>query len=287
MPAETRQRLDQMHGQDAIMSCTGLEKSFPGPQGLVHVLSGIDHQVLRRECCCIIGPSGCGKSTFIRMLAGLELTSGGRIEVEGKEVSGPGPDRGMVFQAYSLFPWLTVLRNVMFGMLEQGIYHNRAESEARQWIDMVGLSHATNQYPSQLSGGMKQRVAIARALAAGPRVLLMDEPFSALDPKTRQQMQQHLQQIMANVNLTVLFVTHDLDEALMLADRILILEPNPGRVQDCFEVPLPRKRPPEIMQSEEFQALRRYLDTCVHGHEADDEDNEIDPLEMPNMVPVE
>ena len=281
MPAETAERLEKLKSKAPIMSCRNLGKTFATPKGPLKVIDSIDHDVLPRELTCIIGPSGCGKSTFIRMISGLELATTGQIFLEDQEVFGPGPDRGMVFQAYSLFPWLTVLKNVMFGMLERGMTERQAESEARQWIDIVGLSHAVDKYPRQLSGGMKQRVAIARALAPGPKVLLMDEPFSALDPQTRQHMQQHLHQIRKNVNLTTLFVTHDLDEALILSDRIMILAPNPGRVHKIFEVPLPLERPQEILHDPMFLQLRRELEHYV------DQSTKAEKLPITKMTPVD
>jgi NitT/TauT family transport system ATP-binding protein len=170
----------------------------------------------------------------------------------------------MVFQGYTLFPWLTVTRNVMFGLEMQGRSQDVSESEARQWIDLVGLKAAANAYPHQLSGGMKQRVAIARALAANPRILLMDEPFGALDAQTRAQMQTHLLEIWRNVDVTILFITHDLDEAILLADRILVLKANPGEVQEVIEVPVPRPRHLGQLTEREFLATRRRLDRLIH-----------------------
>ena len=190
------------------------------------VLSPIEFNVHRREFISVIGPSGCRKSTLIRMLAGLETLSGGSFLLDGEEPQGPGADRGMVFQGYTLFPWLSVKKNVMFGLEVNGRSGTAVEQEALQWIELVGLAHAAEKYPSQLSGGMKQRVAIARALANQPQILFMDEPFGALDPHTRSQMQSHLLQIWRNVDVTILFVTHDLDEAIYLSDRILVLKAN-------------------------------------------------------------
>ena len=164
----------------------------------------------------MIGPSGCGKSTLARILAGLETKSAGHVFLDDKDVTGPGPERGMVFQGYTLFPWLTVKQNVMFGLKMAGQSDTAAEAEARQWTDLVGLAKFENSYPHELSGGMKQRVAIARALANQPRVLLMDEPFGALDAQTRAHMQSYLLQIWKNVNITIIFITHDLDEAIYL-----------------------------------------------------------------------
>ena len=281
MPAATAERLTRLHHGEAAAATEGLVMTYPGEHGPVTVLDGIDHRVLRRELCCIIGPSGCGKSTLIRLIAGLELPSAGRIVVDGHEVHQPGPDRGMVFQAYSLFPWLTVVQNVMYGLRQQGATKARAESEARQWIDLVGLEDAADRYPHQLSGGMKQRVAIARALAAGPRILLMDEPFSALDPQTRQTMQQHLLQIHRQVNVTILFVTHDVDEALMLSDRILVLAAKPGRIRACLDVPLPPERPSGLVHEPDYLAVRSRLDRLIH------QPAPVRPLTIPRLTPVE
>ena len=212
----------------------------------------------------MIGPSGCGKSTFIRIVAGLDEASGGEVLLDGKPVAGPGPDRGMVFQGYTLFPWLTVKQNVMFGLEMRGKDKSTAESEARQWLDMVGLAKFENSYPHELSGGMKQRVAIARALANEPRILIMDEPFGALDAQTRCQMQSYLLQIWKKVDVTILFITHDLDEAAYLADRILVMGANPGRVVEFIENPVPRPRHAAQFVSPEYLALKRRLEELIH-----------------------
>lgn len=261
-PAE---RLDRLRERPAVMEVRGLTKRFASSSGgMVEALRGIDFTLHRRELMCVIGQSGCGKSTLIRTLAGLELPTSGQVLVYGDAVHGPGKDRGMVFQGYTLFPWLTVKENVMFGPEVNGRGHATASIEARQWLDLVGLSKFEDAYPHQLSGGMKQRVAIARALANEPRILLMDEPFGALDPQTRSQMQNYLLQIWRNVDITILFITHDLDEAIYLADRILILEANPGRVKEIYDVPVPRPRVPSQLATKEFAAAREYLSQLVH-----------------------
>lgn len=231
-------------------------------------MQDINLAVHRREFMCVLGQSGCGKSTLIRILAGLETPSAGQVLVDGKPVVGPGRDRGMVFQSYTLFPWLTVKQNVMFGprMAGKGEFTN--EAEARQWLALVGLDKFENSYPHQLSGGMKQRAAIARALANEPRILLMDEPFGALDPQTRQQMQSYLLQIWKNVDITVFFITHDLDEAIFLSDRILVLDPRPGRIREIVEVPVPRPRDHEQLRSAEFIATKSHLETIIHPEDA-------------------
>src|SRR5208283_5341600 len=189
-----------------------------------------------------------------------------------KPVEGPGPDRGMVFQSYTLFPWLTVKSNVMFGLQQKGTPKDKAEEEARRWVDLVGLTQFQDAYPYQLSGGMKQRVAIARALANQPRVLLMDEPFGALDAQTRSQMQFHLKQIWMNVDVTIVFITHDLDEAVLMADRIILLSARPGRIAEIIEVPILQPRTPEVQLDPRFIATRLRLDELIHPKTANASD---------------
>lgn len=259
-----RARFAKIAERPVVLGVEGLTKRFQTPRGEVTALENVSFNVHRREFLTVIGQSGCGKSTLIRILAGLETLTEGSVLVDDKPVTGPGPERGMVFQGYTLFPWLTVKKNVMFGLRVRGIDHVTAESEARQWIDMVGLSKFENSYPHELSGGMKQRVAIARALANQPRVLLMDEPFGALDAQTRCQMQTYLLQIWRNVDITIVFITHDLDEAILLADRILVLKPHPGRVEELIEVPVPRPRDPGQLLTPEFLATRKRLEELIH-----------------------
>ncbi len=257
-------RFQKLKERPVVLETHGLAKRFVTPHGRVSALEDIHLAVHRREFLTIIGPSGCGKSTLIRILAGLESATEGRVLLDGHPVTGPGSERGMVFQGYTLFPWLTVKKNVMFGLQMKGQGGGEADSQARQWIDLVGLSRFENSYPHQLSGGMKQRVAIARALATQPRVLLMDEPFGALDAQTRCQMQSYLLQIWRNVDVTIIFITHDLDEATYLADRILVLEANPGRMREVIEVPVPRPREVEQILSPEFLATRKRLEELIH-----------------------
>ena len=271
---EVKQRFDDLKKREVILDVQGLGKTFSTPKAEVTALKDINFQTHRREFVCVIGPSGCGKSTLIRILAGLESSTSGQVLLDGQAVTGPGPDRGMVFQGYTLFPWLTVKKNVMFGLLNQGASVTSAESEAMQWIDLVGLEPFADSYPDQLSGGMKQRVAIARALAAKPRILLMDEPFGALDAQTRCKMQSYLLEIWRNIDITILFITHDLDEAIYLADRILVLKANPGEVNELIEVPVPRPRSVEQFISPEFLATRQRLDELIHPpSETDEEDS--------------
>jgi NitT/TauT family transport system ATP-binding protein len=275
-------RFQRIAARPVILSVRDLEKTFVN-DGKRHVV--FDHlslDIRRREFITVIGPSGCGKSTFIRIVAGLDEATSGDILLDEKSVTGPGPDRGMVFQGYTLFPWLTVKRNVMFGLLARGKSSPVAESEARSWLDMVGLAKFENAYPHELSGGMKQRVAIARALANEPRILLMDEPFGALDAQTRCKMQGYLQQIWRKVDVTILFITHDLDEAIYLSDRILVLGTNPGGVREIIENPVPRPRNAGQFISPEFLALKARLDELIHGAPAETEEE--DKLPMARMT---
>ena len=259
-----RARFQRIRQREMILEVRKLGKRYASAQGAVEALRDIGFSVHRREFVCVIGPSGCGKSTLARILAGLEQPSSGEVLLDGKPVDGPGPDRGMVFQGYSLFPWLTVKKNVMFGPEMNRRGKGEAERDALLWLDLVGLGRFANAYPHELSGGMRQRVAIARALINQPRILLMDEPFGALDAQTRAKMQLHLLEVWKNVDVTVLFITHDLDEAIYLADRILVLKAHPGEVQELIEVPVPRPRQPAQFISAEFLATKARLEELIH-----------------------
>ncbi|WP_294478779.1 ABC transporter ATP-binding protein [uncultured Victivallis sp.] len=264
MSPEVRDRFARLVRRPVIMETRNLFKEFPTSSGKNQiVLKDISFQVHQREFLSIIGPSGCGKSTLIRILAGLETATSGEILLDGKPVVAPGAERGMVFQKYTLFPWLTVCRNVMFGLESIGKDRDTAENIALQWLDIIGLARYADYYPGQLSGGMQQRVAIARALAPQPRVLLMDEPFGALDAQTRTQMQNYLLEVWRNIDITIIFVTHDLDEAVYLSDRILALKANPGEINELIEVPLPRPRRSRMLLEPEFLATREHIDKLI------------------------
>jgi len=269
---EVAERFDRIKQRPVVLNVDHLGKVFSGGDGMVTALQDICFQVHRREFICVIGPSGCGKSTLIRILAGLDYPTSGQLLLDGEPVEGPSPDRGMVFQGYTLFPWLTVKKNVMFGLRMTGHGKNFAEQEALQWIDLVGLGKFANAYPQELSGGMKQRVAIARALANKPRILLMDEPFGALDAQTRCQMQSYLLQIWRNVDITTLFITHDLDEAIYLADRIVVLGAHPGHIQEIINVPLPRPRSTDQFLDPYFLATKKRLEDLIHPPIKDEQD---------------
>lgn len=254
-----------MESSEFILEAKNIVKDFEESDGSMRrVLDGISFGVKRREFLSIIGPSGCGKSTLIRIAAGLETVTSGHFLLDGKKVSGTSAERGMVFQKYTLFPWLSVKQNVMFGLISSGYGNDDAEESALQWLQIVGLEKYAEYYPKQLSGGMQQRVAIARALAPQPRVLLMDEPFGALDAQTRSQMQKYLLEVWKNIDITILFVTHDLDEAVFLSDRILTLQANPGRVKELVTVDVPRPRTEESLFLPEFKTLRSHIEDLIH-----------------------
>src|SRR5512139_3882451 len=207
----------------------------------VQALDRVSFKIADGEIVALIGPSGCGKTTALRVAMGLDPSTSGRVTVDGREVNGCGHDRGMVFQHAELLPWLSALQNVMFGLEMKGIRGTQLRETAERYLHLVGLKDSQNRRPHQLSGGMKQRVGIARALAIDPKVLLMDEPFGALDAQTREALQAELLEIHARTRKTILFVTHDLDEAVIIADRIVVMKD--GRVQEIMSVPLKRPRP--------------------------------------------
>ena len=271
--AAVRERFERLKKREVILKVENLSKVFTTGKRETLALNDISFQTHRREFLCVVGPSGCGKSTLVRILAGLEDYSDGDVLLLGEPVTEPGSDRGMVFQGYTLFPWLTVKKNVMFGLEVNGKDHHEAETQALQWLQLIGLEKFADSYPHQLSGGMKQRVAIVRALANQPRILLMDEPFGALDAQTRARMQAHLLEIWRKIDITIVFITHDLDEAIFLADRILVLSAHPGEVQELIEVPVPHPRSTGQFISPEFLATKARLEELIHkGAAPDDED---------------
>jgi len=219
-------------------------------------IADFDLDVEEGEFVCILGPSGCGKTTILRIIAGLESQTRGKILLNGKEISGPGSDRGMVFQEFALFPWRTVRRNVEFGLELKGIPPEERRERTQKFIELVGLNGFEDYHPYQLSGGMKQRVGIARALANQPAILLMDEPFGALDAQTRNLMQKELLRIWSETKKTVIFVTHSVDEALYLADRIVVMTARPSSIGQIYEIKWPR---PRDRASPEFAALRKQI----------------------------
>lgn len=230
----------------------------------VHALNDISLSVRAHEFVSVIGPSGCGKSTFLRIVAGLDRPTGGEIRVSGAKVTGPGADRGMVFQEYALLPWKTTQANIEFGLRLKGVAREERARVARRFIDMVGLAGFENKYPHQLSGGMRQRAAVARVLANNPTVLLMDEPFAAVDAMTRQRLQEELAVIATTERTTVLFVTHSIDEAVFLSDRVVALSGRPGRIVADIDIDLPRpRRWAELLQDSRFRQYRETLTASI------------------------
>jgi ABC-type nitrate/sulfonate/bicarbonate transport system ATPase subunit len=245
----------------AAIATNGLDKTYvsqsrDGALTETHALSDINLTVAQGEFTCIIGASGCGKSTLLRLVAGFESLSSGELLVMGKTPTGPGPDRGMVFQDYALFPWLSVAQNIAYGPRQAGLPKAQVAELTERYLEMVGLQRFRNRFPHELSGGMKQRVAIARVLANDPAVILMDEPFGALDAITRNGLQESLLHIWEQARKTILFITHSVDEAVYLADRVVVLSPHPGRLK--LEIPVELPRPRDIA-SLEFNRLKRVL----------------------------
>ncbi len=247
-----------MSGTDNKLVIKSVSKTFKTKKTDVTALQETTFDVREGEFVTILGPSGCGKSTILRVVAGLVAPSSGKVLLDGKMITSPGPERGMVFQSYTLFPWLTVQKNIEFGLELKKNGKDAREKEARRYLELIGLSGFENVYPVNLSGGMKQRVAIARALANEPEVLLMDEPFGALDAQTRTLMQELLLNVWEETRKTIMFVTHDVEEAIFLGDTIYVMTARPGRIKEKIKVDLPRSRNYEIKDKPEFLAYKRH-----------------------------
>lgn len=245
----------------AELVISNVSRVFPGVNGgqPVTALQPTDLEIPRNDFVTILGPSGCGKSTLLRIVAGLDRPTTGSVTLAGQPVTGPGADRGMVFQSYTLFPWLTIRDNVAFGLREKGVPEREKREIVDSYIDKVGLRGFENHWPKQLSGGMQQRTAIARALANNPRILLLDEPFGALDNQTRGLMQELLLGIWEREVKTVIFVTHDIEEAVFMASRVVTMTARPGRIKSITPVDLPHPRHYTVKSSPEFSALRLKL----------------------------
>jgi NitT/TauT family transport system ATP-binding protein len=237
----------------------GLKKSYTKNDQRLEILDVERFAVREGEFITIIGPSGCGKSTFLHMMGGFIAADAGAIRVYGKEVKEPGPDRGMMFQEFALFPWKTVAGNVAWGLEAQSAARSHIDEVVAKYLEMTGLSEFRNHYPAELSGGMKQRVALARVLAFDPKVLLMDEPFGALDAQTRETMQEEVTLLWERTKKTIVFVTHDIDEAVYLGDRIVVLTARPGRIKEEVKIDLPRPRSLEIKKSIQCHEYRNYV----------------------------
>ncbi len=248
-----------------ILDVRGVGKTYELNGQKIEALRDANLTVRKGEFVCLIGASGCGKSTLLRIVAGFEAPTAGKALMWDKPVGGPAPDRGMVFQDYGLFPWLTVRQNIGFGPQSRGRPKKEVQETAERFVNMVGLTRFADAYPHQLSGGMKQRVAIARVLANDAEMVLMDEPFGALDAMTRERLQDELLDIWQRTKLTVLFVTHSIEEAIFLADRVVVMEPGPGRIASEHRIELPR---PRDVASPEFNEVRRELSARLHSHHA-------------------
>jgi ABC-type nitrate/sulfonate/bicarbonate transport system ATPase subunit len=240
---------------ESLLEVRGVERRFDKTLAL----QATDLDVAENDFITILGPSGCGKSTLLRIIAGLDRQTAGEVLLDGRRIDGPGADRGMVFQSYTLFPWLTVRENVCFGLVERGLPRAQQLEFADAFLNKVGLRGFENHYPKQLSGGMQQRTAIARALANGPRMLLMDEPFGALDHQTRELMQELLLGIWEQERKTVLFVTHDIDEAVFMGSRVVVMSARPGRIKLDRRVELPHPRHYSVKTTPAFAELKAEL----------------------------
>ena len=242
-----------------------VEKIYEGRKGKTVALNGVNLDIYDNEFICVVGPSGCGKSTLLNIIAGLNEATSGEVIVDGLKVEGTGVDRGVVFQQYALFPWLTVKKNVLFGLnLKKDLTNEQREEIAMKYIKMVGLEKFVDAYPKELSGGMKQRVAIARAYAVNPSLLLMDEPFGALDAQTRTQLQTELLKTWEEEKKTCFFITHDVEEAILLATKVIVMSARPGRIKEIIDIDIPYPRDQESKMLPRFTELKNYIWNMVY-----------------------
>ncbi|MGJ7441311.1 ABC transporter ATP-binding protein [Aquipuribacter sp. MA13-6] len=255
---------------DPMVSVRNVSKVFESARGTVHSLQDVSLDVAPGDFVTLVGPSGCGKSTMLNLVGGLLEPTSGELLVNGRPVHGPGPDRGVIFQQYALFPWLTAEQNVAFGLRLMGLSKKEQREKAQHYLELVGLGGFAKALPKELSGGMKQRCAIARAYAVNPSILLMDEPFGALDALTRVGMQDELLATWEQERRTIMFITHDVDEAVYLANRVVVMSPRPGRITDIVDVPLPYPRTEEMRLSDEFAHIRARVWRGVHHRDDTD-----------------
>lgn len=246
-----------------------LHKTFPLKGQDFVALGSVDLEIADQEFVTVVGPSGCGKTTLLNIIAGLEKKTAGQVMVDGEEVSGPSPERGVIFQQYALFPWLTVRENVEFGLRLKRLPKKHVTERAQHFIELVGLTQFADALPKMLSGGMKQRCALARAYAVDPKLLLMDEPLGALDALTRVNLQGQLLKTWQTEKRTVLFITHDVDEAVFLANRVVVMAANPGRIKEIIEVDLPYPRNIELRLTPRFGELRNQVWSAVYSQDLD------------------
>lgn len=251
---------------DAGIECIGLEHVYGGGENATIALSRMDLTIPRHQIVSVVGPSGCGKSTLLNIIAGLLAPSSGEVRIGGKAVSGPGADRAVVFQSDAVFPWFTVRENLEYGPKATKVPAAETARRVDEILQLVGLEDRADRHPKELSGGMRKRVDIARAYANHPEVLLMDEPFGALDTITKERMQKELLRIAANRPTTIVFITHDLEEALFVGQRVLVMSPGPARIVADIDVPFGSERTDELRASTEFQKMRRELRTAFAGH---------------------
>lgn len=247
------------------ISCKNLNKIYRSKRSETFALKDINMDIADNEFICVVGPSGCGKSTLLRIFAGLDEATSGDVMLDERVMTGPGADRGMVFQAYTLFPWLTVENNIRFGLKLKKLAKPAADDIVEKYLNLVGLTDFRNRLPKELSGGMKQRVAIARALANNPEVLLMDEPFGALDPDTKGNMQLQLRELWEKEKHTVIFITHDIEEAVFLSQRVYVMSSRPGRIVADIPVDLPARRDLELKDTPEFIQIRKKIHSLLHS----------------------
>ncbi|MDO5725922.1 MAG: ABC transporter ATP-binding protein [Tissierellia bacterium] len=234
-------------------------KKFPTRSGEITALNGVTLDIKENEFICVVGPSGCGKSTLLNIIAGLDVPTSGKVLIDGKEVTGPGKERGVVFQQYALFPWLTVRQNVEFGLELANVPKGERKMISDHYLDMVDLRAFADSYPKELSGGMKQRTAIARAYAVNPEILLMDEPFGALDAQTRTQLQTELLSTWEKEQKTCFFITHDVEEAVILGQKVIIMSARPGRIKEIIDIDIPYPRTQETKLTDEFIKLKNRI----------------------------
>lgn len=242
----------------------GLSKVYNGRNGDTTALQNTNLSIMKNEFVCVVGPSGCGKTTLLNIIGGLEEATSGSVKVDGVEVKGPGKERGVVFQQYALFPWKTVLKNIEFGLKLRGLSKQERQEKAEYYLELVGLKDFAHAYPKELSGGMKQRVAIARAYAVEPEILLMDEPFGALDAQTRAQLQEELLKTWQKEKKTCFFITHDVEEAVILAQRVIIMSARPGRIKEIIDVDIPYPRDQSTKLDERFIRVKNEIWSKVY-----------------------
>ena len=254
----------EAHVASSKIRAEHIDKVYKTGKKSVAAIENVSIDIQDNDFVCIVGPSGCGKSTLLRMLAGLDFPSAGNIIVNDRKVTGPGPDRGMVFQTYTLFPWMNVEDNIKFGLKIKKLPKAEQQEIADRYLKIIGLEKFAKSYSKELSGGMKQRVAIARALANQPEVLLMDEPFGALDPHTKSMMQLLMREIWVKEHPTVVFITHDIDEAVFLADKIYVMSARPGKMIKRVNVYLPHKRTLDLKDSPEFIKIRKGINDLLY-----------------------